>query len=167
MYLAQRKQSKSMCRYTCIYSRLLTAVYVSLQIHNGTVQVLIQHYCMNRVRQLWCKALLVLSVSSFAEKIDHFRVVMQTAQLGAIQLLSQAVILASQADKLAPGSEMLRPAQAMPQVVQMSDLLDSFKPSENIMKHCLQGPSVILDVYFCILLSRAILQEYFIKDTRR
>ena len=85
--------------------------------------------------------------------------VMQTAQLGAIEPLSWAVILASQADKLAPGSELLRPAQAMPQVVQMSDLLNSFKPSENIMKHCLQGPSVILNVYFCILLARAIVSS--------
>ena len=33
---------------------------------------------------------------------------MQTAQLGAVEPLSQAVILASQADKLAPGSEPLR-----------------------------------------------------------
>ena len=31
-----------------------------------------------------------------------------------------------QADKLAPSSEPLRPVQAMPQVVWMSDLLDSF-----------------------------------------
>ena len=52
----------------------------------------------------------------------------------------QAVILASQADKLSPSSEPLRPDQAMPQVVYILDLLDSFKPSENIIIHCLQGP---------------------------
>ena len=63
-------------------------------------------------------------------------IVMQMAQLGAIEPLSWAVILASQADESAPGSELLRPAQAMPQVVQMSDLLDTFKPSENIIIHC-------------------------------
>ena len=40
----------------------------------------------------------------------------------------------------------------------MSDLLNSIKPSENIIKHCLRGPSTILNVYFCILLARAILQ---------
>ena len=55
---------------------------------------------------------------------------MQTARLGAIEPLSWAVILASQADKSAPGSEPLRP-----QVVYMSDLLDSFKPSENITNY--------------------------------
>ena len=54
--------------------------------------------------------------------------VMQTAQLGAIEPLSQTIILASQADKSAPGSELLRLARAMPQVVYMSNLLDSFKP---------------------------------------
>ena len=42
--------------------------------------------------------------------------VMQMAQLRAVELLSQAIILASQADKSAPSSEPLRPAQAMPQV---------------------------------------------------
>ena len=36
----------------------------------------------------------------------------------------------------------------------MSDLLDSVKPSENIIKHCLQGASAILNVYFCILLAQ-------------
>ena len=92
---------------------------------------------------------------------------MQTAQLGAVELLSRAIILASQADKSAPGSELLRLARAMPQVVYMSDLLDRFKPSENIIKHCLQGPSAILNVYFCILLARAILQECFVIGTRR
>ena len=60
---------------------------------------------------------------------------MQTARLGAIELLSLAIILASQADKSAPGSAPLRPAWAMPQVVYMLDLLDSFKPSENITKY--------------------------------
>ena len=60
---------------------------------------------------------------------------MQTARLGAIEPLSWAVILASQADKSAPGSEPLRPAWVMPQVVYMSDLLDSFKPSENITNY--------------------------------
>ena len=35
----------------------------------------------------------------------------------AVEPLSQAIILASQADKSAPGSELLRPARAMPQVV--------------------------------------------------
>ena len=94
-------------------------------------------------------------------------IVMQMAQLGAIEPLSWAVILASQADKSAPGSELLRPAWAMPQVLWMSDLLDSFKPSENNIKHCLQGPSAILNVYFCILLARAILQACFVIGTRR
>ena len=93
--------------------------------------------------------------------------VMQMAQLGAVKLLGRAVILASQADKLAPSSELLRPAQAMPQVVYMSDLLDCFKPSENIIKYCLQGPSAILNAYFCILLARAILQACFVIGTRR
>ena len=87
---------------------------------------------------------------------------MSMAQLRAVEPLSQAVILASQADKLAPSSEPLRLARAMPQVVQMSDLLDTFKPSENIIIHCLQGPSAILNVYFCILLARAILQACFV-----
>ena len=76
---------------------------------------------------------------------------MQTARLQAVGLLSQAIILASQADKLAPSSELLRPARAMPQAVWMSDLLYIFKPYENIIKHCLQGPNAILNVYFCIL----------------
>ena len=93
--------------------------------------------------------------------------VMQTARLGAVEPLSRAIILASQADKSAPGSKPLRPARAMPQVVYMSDLLYSFKPSENIIKHCLQGPSAILNIYICILLARAILQACFIIDTRR
>ena len=92
---------------------------------------------------------------------------MKTAWLGAVEPLSWAIILASQADKSAPGSEPLRPARAMPQVVYMSDLLDSFKPSENIIKYCLQGPSAILNVYFCILLARAILQACFVIGTRR
>ena len=60
---------------------------------------------------------------------------MQTARLRAIEPPSRAVILASQADKSAPSSEPLRPAWAMPQVVYMLDLLDSFKPSENITKY--------------------------------
>ena len=55
----------------------------------------------------------------------------------------------------------------MPQVVYMSDLLDSFKPSENITKYCLQGPGAILNVYFCILLARAILQAFFVIGTSR
>ena len=93
------------------------------------------------------------------------KIVMQTARLGAIELLSRAVILASQADKSVPGSELLRPAQAMPQVAWMSDLLDTFEPSENILKLCLQGPSVIWNVKFCILLARAILQACFIIGT--
>ena len=84
---------------------------------------------------------------------------MSTARLGAIKPLSRAIILAGQADKLAPGSEPLRPAQGMPQVVWMSDLLDSFKACENIIKHCLPGPSAILIVYFCKLLARAILLD--------
>ena len=89
------------------------------------------------------------------------------AQLRAVEPLSRAIILASQADKLAPSSEPLRLARAMPQVVYMSDLLDSFKPSENITKYCLQGPGAILNVYFCILLARAILQAFFVIGTRR
>ena len=90
---------------------------------------------------------------------------MQAAQLRAVEPLSWAIIWASQADKSAPGSEPLRPAWAMPQVVEMSNLLDSFKPSENIIKHCLQDPSAILNVYFCILLARAILQACFVIGT--
>ena len=92
---------------------------------------------------------------------------MQMARLGAVEPLSRAVILASQADKSAPSSEPLRPARAMPQVVYMSDLLDSLKPSENITKYCLQGPRAILNVYFCILLAGAILQAFFVIGTRR
>ena len=42
---------------------------------------------------------------------------MSRAQLRAVEPLSRAVILASKADKLAPGSEPLRLARAMPQVV--------------------------------------------------
>ena len=87
--------------------------------------------------------------------------VMQTAQLGAIESLFEP------ANKLAPDSKLLRLAQAMPQVLEMSDLLDSFKTSENVIKHCLQGPSSILNVYFCILLARAILQACFVIGTRR
>ena len=89
------------------------------------------------------------------------------ARLRAVEPLSRAIILASQADKLASSSEPLRPAQAMPQVLSMSDLLDSFKPSENITKCYLQGPGAILNVYFCILLARAILQAFFVIGTRR
>ena len=90
---------------------------------------------------------------------------MQTARLGAVEPLSRAIILASQADKSAPGSEPLRPARAMPEVAWMSDLVDTFKPSENILKLCLQGPSVIYNVYLCILLARAILQACFVIGT--
>ena len=42
--------------------------------------------------------------------ISWSSVVMQMAQPGAIEPLSQAVILASKADKLAPSSEPLGPA---------------------------------------------------------
>ena len=55
----------------------------------------------------------------------------------------------------------------MPQVVYMSDLLDSFKPSENITEYCLQGPGAILNVYFYMLLARAILQALFVVGMRR
>ena len=64
-------------------------------------------------------------------------------------------------------SALLRLAQAMPQIVWMSDLLDTLKPSENILKHSYQGPTAIWNVYFCILLARAILQACFIIGTRR
>ena len=47
----------------------------------------------------------------------HSKLVMQMAQLRAVKPLSQAIILASQADKSAPSSEPLRPAWAMAQVV--------------------------------------------------
>ena len=69
---------------------------------------------------------------------------MQTARLAAVEPLSRVIILASQADKLAPGSEPLRPARAMPQIVYLPDTL---KPS---VKHSYQGPTAICNVYFCI-----------------
>ena len=46
--------------------------------------------------------------------VSTMHVVMSTAWLRAVEPLSQAVILASQADKSAPSSEPLRPARAMP-----------------------------------------------------
>jgi hypothetical protein len=42
--------------------------------------------------------------------------VLQTARLGADELVSRAIILASQADKSATSSEPLRATRAMPQV---------------------------------------------------
>ena len=54
----------------------------------------------------------------------------------------------------------LRPAQAMPQVVYISDLLDSLKPSENITKYCLQGPGAILNVYFVYYLPEPFCRHF-------
>ena len=80
--------------------------------------------------------------------------------------VSRAIILTSQADKSAPSSEPLTSSSHASSCLNIRSAR-YLKPSEKVIKHCLQGHSPILNVYSCILLARAILQACFIIGTRR